>query len=339
MQLVRFAYVDPRTAFEKAGSFAVGDVEIVTWSNPDEVPLLVSATVQLQEQPDVENGVVSVPREPRRQAERALETATRILTIATGSDSVLSSPNLAVAFRADDESERNWLAGQTEIAGFTRLIAEPDFVPGVDLSVVAGLGDRLDGVALLSEAVASQRMLGRFRDVIRVFERAFTKSSDRLVPPLAELLSQRPVLAYSKTEVKRWITQRHRATHADRLEHEPALEADVRRFIARILLAAYEVVLNKRRWGSPSTERRDLWTPRAGPLDPHGRSTFVAQHSAGQMRGRVVDRFEAYPIRFGTPGLRLPQQYWPSEGPTDSRTERFSMRVVGRSELAVAGLS
>jgi hypothetical protein len=279
VQLVRFAFVDPRAAFQGAASFALGDVEIVTWSEPTEGSLLVSAAVRLDDRPPVENGEVLIPEEARRRAERALEATTRILTIANGSACGLRSPGLAVAFRAEGNSDRRWFAKQNELSGFYQAIAEPDFPLGVDLNVATRLGDRPDGVELLAEGVASGRMLGRFIETVRVFERAFTEDGDRLVPLLAEFLAQRPLLRYTKSEVKNWLGRRggnrlrDRVVHAASLKSAPALEADVRPFIARMRLAAYEVVLNKKKWASRSTERRDLWTPLAGPVDPQGRTT------------------------------------------------------------------
>jgi hypothetical protein len=247
MKLLRFAYVDPRAAFDDGAAFTVGDVEIGTWSEPAEGSLLVSAAVPLASLPPVENGTVMIPEEPRRRAERALEATTRILTIAKGFACGLRSPSLTVAFQSEASSDREWLARQSGVSDFALGVAEADFPLGVDLELTTRLGDRLDGVALLSEAVASQRMLGRFTATMRVFERAFAESSDRLVVFLTEFLAQRPLLGYTKSEVKHWITRvRSRVVHADSNKRAPALEADVRPFIARMRLAAYEVLLNKK---------------------------------------------------------------------------------------------
>ena len=284
-------------------------------------------------------GCVSIPEEARRSAERALEQTSDLLSVSRGSVCALSSPNLPVAFRAGSASEQEWLTSQNEIAGFTRLVAQPDVSPGVDVELVTKLGDRPDGVALLAETVASQRLLGQFREAVRVFERAFARSSDRLVPVLADFLERRPVLGFTKTEVKNWISRiRGRVVHADRHKHEPALEADVRPYTARMILAAYEVVLNKAEWGTPSSERRDLWTPRAGPLDPSGRSIFIEQHATEPpLEGRIWDRFGAYPIQLGAPGLDIPE-FWPPKGPETSTTESFGFSVVSRAELETVRL-
>lgn len=335
MQLVRFAYVDPHDALKGSTTIHVGDVEIITWGNSEEGSRLVSASVPLTEMPPTDDGRVSLPEAARRRAERALELTSGLLTISRGSACGLSSPSLVVALRAESDDDRVWLGKQCELVGFTRAIAEPDFAPGVDMELAARLGDRADGVALLSEAVSNRRMLGRFGEAIRVFERGFARSSDKLVVVLAEFLEQRPALGYTKTEVKNWISRiRGRVVHADSLGREPALEADVRPFVGRMVLAAYEVVLNKTEWGSPSTTRRELWTPRAGPLDPFGRSAFIEQHALDPpIEGRIWDRFGAYPLHLGAPGLNVPEEYWPSTGPDTTRTEPFGLQVVPRSRL------
>jgi len=246
VQLVRFAYLHPRAALRDRTRVQFGDVEIVAWDAVEDRPRLVSASVVLDQFPEATEGCVSIPEQARRSAERALERTGDLLSVSRGSVCALSSPNLPVAFRGGSASEQEWLTSHNEIAGFTRLVAQPDVSPGVDVQLVTKLGDRPDGVALLAETVASQRLLGQFKEAVRVFERAFARSSDRLVPVLADFLERRPVLGFTKTEVKNWISRiRGRVVHADRHKHEPALEADVRPYTARMILAAYEVVLQQ----------------------------------------------------------------------------------------------
>ncbi len=50
------------------------------------------------------------------------------------------------------------------------------------------LFDRLDGVALLAEALNSPAPLGRYLQLMRLFERAFRRGPGRLTDPLVELL-------------------------------------------------------------------------------------------------------------------------------------------------------
>jgi hypothetical protein len=96
----------------------------------------------------------------------------------------------------------------------------------------------------------------------------------------------------------------------------------------------HEVVLNKAEWGSSSTTRRALWTPRAGPLDSFGRSVFIQQYALDPpLEGRDWDQFGAYPVRLGVPGLNVPEEYWPSQGPSNTRTEAFELQVVPGTEL------
>jgi hypothetical protein len=138
---------------------------------------------------------------------------------------------------------------------------------------LAWLDDREEGTSLLAESMSQDQMGSRFRDLLRVFERAFAESSDRLVPMLADFLALHPRLGYSKTEVKHWIVRlRGRATHADR--HPPLFGADLENYVDRVVLAAYEVVFNKQNWHSYDSCRRSQRPPRHDqhrPASPGGR--------------------------------------------------------------------
>ena len=125
------------------------------------------------------------------------------------------------------------------------------------------LADRLEGAALVGEALANAHLTGRFHELIRLFEFAFAENGNRLVLHVAEFLSAWPLFAYSKTEVKRWLIRlRNPATHVDRAGRSGiVVEVDLRSVIGRMTMAAYDVLLNKRSWGDRSVDRRDVWRP------------------------------------------------------------------------------
>ena len=108
----------------------------------------------------------------------------------------------------------------------------------------------------MAEVLEQRHETARLRIFFLLFEQAFASSPGRLVKPLAEFLAKRPGLDYTKAEVKSWITHyRGRAMHADR--RPPLSEADVRPIIDRVLLAGYEVLVNKMTWGTADVGRRD----------------------------------------------------------------------------------
>ena len=188
---------------------------------------------------------------------------------------------------------------------------------------LACLNDR-EGIPLLAEAMSQDQMGGRFRDLLRVFERAFAESADRLVPMLPDFLALRPRLVYSKTEAKYWIVRlRGRAIHADR--HPPLTGADLENYVDRILLAAYEVLFNKENWHSYDSSRRDVWTPLTGPLDTDGNCCLQPRTEAPHL-GQLYETYGVSPLtcRRPAPVRRL--------GPGRARGRRAALRRDQRQE-------
>lgn len=239
--------------------------------------LLVCASVALHVPPRVDDaGQVDIPEGERRAGEGAIEAVANLISLASGCRRSITSPSLPVAFRADSDEETGLLQTLSAINGGDKGVASGRLSVFVEEDQLASLADREEGVALLAEALAQSHPAGRFRELLRVYEHAFAESADRLVPALSEFLALRPRLSYSKTEVKRWVIRlRGPATHADR--HVPVLESDLRGVVDRMLLAAYEVVLNKETWHTRDTARCDRWMPTTGPLDAEG-AWFVVQH-------------------------------------------------------------
>ena len=147
--------------------------------------------------------------------------------------------------------------------GFAPLLLEQ--LPSVrtlsrPLDVMAELlADRRDGIGLMAEALAHTHAMGRFHDLMRVFERAFALGPWDLVEPLAKF-RRGSRLGYSKPEVSNWSELRGPATHADR-RSLVLTEPDLRRPVMRMEQAAYDVLLNKATWPDRSTRRRNRWRP------------------------------------------------------------------------------
>jgi hypothetical protein len=296
--------------------------------------LLVCASVALPALLDVDEvGRVDVPETERRAAEGAIETVANLISLASGCGRSITSPNLPLAFRADSDEEMRLLRTLSAINGGDRGVVSGRLHVFVEEDALASLADREEGVALLAEALAQSHPAGRFRELLRVYEQAFAESADRLVPALSEFLALRPRLGYTKTEVKRWIVRlRGPATHADR--HTPVLEADLRGVVDRMLLAAYEVVLNKETWHTRDTIRRDRWMPTTGPLDAEG-AWFVVQHRTEAALGaQLFDPYGAYPLNLTPQTLRLDERCWPRSGPSMMGTREQKISILAATELA-----
>lgn len=176
--------------------------------------------------------------------------------------------------------------------------------------VVDALSDRMEGVALLAEALNTESVLGRYLEFLRMFESAFSRKVGSLGRYLAPFLTDASCPhGFTKREVLVWIEARPRAAHADR-RPEILLEADVRPWIHRIEEAAYDVLLNKAEWRCPSPIRRDLWRPRAGSLDQNS-GVFITKGREAVLSTQALDGFRAYPLMLARPVDRLlPRGVW-----------------------------
>jgi hypothetical protein len=289
--------------------------------------LLMCAYIPLDGRPKVDDeGLVVIPSGARGRAERMIEAMADRIAVATDRARSISSPRQVVAFRYEDPEAQKGIAGFDQIApahGFSAKL-EPR-----DLDHFAGRGD---GAALLADALSGRSAEDEFLGFIRVFENAFRESSDRLVPFLARFLEARPGLAYSKTEVKRWITKlRGAVVHADK--KELPIAADYRPVIPRMKFAAYDVLLNKARWRENSSDRREVWTPTSAPL-PDG-ELLVVGGSAGPGRGQILDVFSVYPLDLEAGDVELPGDHWPRRAPKAARGSAKTVTFCAAERLAV----
>jgi len=255
--------------------------------------LLLGAEVHLTQPPALSpTQVVQIPETERRIAEQALETAANLVSIAEECHRSISSPTPCVALLPEDGEERAWL----EASGGMELTRVAYGRGSVDLELdelQAALWDRLDGLALLAEALAHDHATGKLHDFVRVFERAFTVTSTNLVTPLARFLAGAPG-DFSRSEVERWLVGlRHPATHADRREAF-LTEADVSPAIPRMQIGAYDVLLNKDQWRSTSSARRDTWRPTCW-VGSDNTTIHVVKGREAKLQFHALDDFGRYP--------------------------------------------
>jgi hypothetical protein len=123
-----------------------------------------------------------------------------------------------------------------------------------------------------------------------------------------------------------------RATiHADQ-RNDFSVEADLRPVIDRMEQAALDELFNKENWRDHTTDRRSLWTPRAGTDGPEG-MVFVTQgDSPPPLEGQLLDEFGVFPMNLDAVIEDPPEEWWPREHPNSSKTEPFQVRVVEPTE-------
>ncbi len=272
--------------------------------------LLVTAETCLNELPPrTANGCVSVPVEERRRLEAVIETTAATIAVSARCYHSISSACPSVAFVTENDDDRTYLDGS---AG---LDAGPKMRPGLSYEIemssqmIKELTDREEGIALLAEAFAHDRALGRYRELMRFFELAFALASIDLPKKLSQFLSGLP-FGFTRGEVTSWCSVRHGAIHGDlKITPNLILEADVRPIVRRMEQAAMDVLFNKRTWHDKSRERRLLWAPIGGDTSPDG-DMVILQGAAPTLTCQLFDAFYAYPLDLNANLTSVPQEWW-----------------------------
>jgi hypothetical protein len=287
-------------------------IAVETWGQVEEdaglyIPMVAEAKLKHPPKVTSDNKVV-VPDRERGNATAAIEVIANAVSVATGSRRSISSPNPYVAFKFEDEEERDWLLKTDGILG--GLDGQARGGVGIrlplDSDLLNSLDDRRDGVALLAEATAHTHATGQFHEYLRLFERAFATAGPLLPAPMTAFLN--PLFGYTEAEITTWTeTLRHPATHAD-VRPGFVLEGDTRPVVGRMQQAAYDVLLNKKVWRDSSTERRDVWEPEGGTKDASS-TPYMYAGSTGSLIGELSDRWGDYPLDMRR--LRLPEGCWP----------------------------
>jgi hypothetical protein len=285
---------------------------------------LVSAAIELDRLPARDERMrVQVPDEPRRQCELVAEHMVNIISVLEGSSKAVASPLLCVAFDPSGAIEREYLEQSSGIRA-EQSASEHGVGSRIEWSpeVGRGLSDRMDGVALLSEAFSAGSEAATYRELVRFLELGFAlpASDQRFKNSLVRYFASAPGYGYSGDEIGEWIGLRHPATHADlRKTKWVALGADVRHVVLRMRQACLDVLLNKEEWRSPSHKRRNVWAPDAITTSPRG-EMIVKQGSSLSMLFRVLDEFGVYPRILGisvnhAKGSYAKYYQEPSQGP------------------------
>ena len=151
----------------------------------DFVRLLLSAEVPLGARPEKdENDYIVVDDDVIRRAEQCIEEFADFASVALQAGRSISSPEPEASFSAVGASDRAWLDDSNGLLlpGTSLAWIRDEFPPG---DSALRVGSRFDGVALLAEALSNEHPTGRFRELLRLFERAFTCGPHTSIGPLS----------------------------------------------------------------------------------------------------------------------------------------------------------
>jgi hypothetical protein len=267
----------------------------------------VPCTVNLKFRPKItKEGLIVVPRKSRELAEQWLEHFSNLVAVSRHIQRKLVSADPPVALVSESVEDDNVLSKARGFLGDTNNKGVPSAEFRFDTKKVALVRDRLDGLAILAEALGHKHETGRFHELIRLFESAFALSGKRLVAPLGEFLAGAQ-LGYSNQEVLKWANIRNRVTHADR-RSLVLFEADVAWVSRRMMQAAYDVLLNKEKWGNISSARRNSWRPVQGTTSMDA-DIFITKGSDVKISIQIFDEFRRFPAFLGSI-TELPDSWW-----------------------------
>lgn len=312
-------------------SFGAGplrDVEVHAASRSEvdgSTHVLLLAIVQLDQLPKITQRKAVIPDSPRRAAELAIETYARLVTLKTQSRYSLASPRQTIGLKPQSTQERAWLTTVDSIQSQDSMTAHPTIrMASLSDDALAGLDERIDGVALLADGLIGSASPGGLLGLFRVFERAFALPARKASGTLFEFLH--PRFGYTRDELSAWASLRDRAAHAD-VRDDFVIAADIRPVIGRVAQAAYDVLLNKATWRTADCTRAERWIPEAWTESAAGDAVAVAGAPV-PIQAFLLDEWGAYPISNGQ--VQLDGEWWlPSPGKKGALTP---LRVVPRAE-------
>jgi len=321
MVLYRLAmlYFDKKelSAFKDGWSFSAGDMTIETRligksavPHGDKKRFLVFSSKPLSTLPPlVDNRIVEIPTIEREQLEGLIEFMANIISLTERCSRTISSPSPCVALKADNEQEENWLSACGGIK--TNRTAVPFAQNPIEINeeIIRLLSTRVDGVAILAEALASRHAGNKYREFIRLFELAFKLSSSTIEKKLSQFLDESN-LGYSRDEVSTWLNFRHGSMHADgKKSTQLVLEADVIKFIPRMEQAAYDVLFNKAEWGVASKERVSNYKVPVATTNSKA-DLLITRGKPVHLSIQAFDEFQVYPLDLGAEINSLPDSLW-----------------------------
>ena len=316
MKLIRFAIVKlekagphfPPTKFEIQGVEVRVDQECFRDNESKIRKMPLTAITNLPELPKIIDGGIEIPETARRKSELAIEAIANYISIGESCRRSIWSPYPSIALMPEKDEERHWLDATEGILyeNHARILVEL----GVSISpdLLNQLLDRLDGVALLSEVLASQHATGRFHEMVRLFERAFGFSVKQAEKKIYQFLASARQ-GFTREEVKSWVSLRDPATHAD-VRDDFVMESTISRVIHRMEQASYDVLFNKLKWRDRSTERRTVFSPLVATMDSAHQEVIGVTGASTQYSIVSWDGFNVFRQDFDVKLNWLQPEWW-----------------------------
>lgn len=197
-----------------------------------------------------------VPSVTRAAAEAAIDEFADLLSVLGQCRRSVMSPTGATVSLELERSEAP-LSGSTTAEQTQSALTRPRVIPLARIEALSSeLMDRSEGVSLLASCLSDPSALGMAREVFRLFEAAFGGGIDGLRKQLHNFLRTTPhseTMTFRMKEIDSWVRARGPIMHADR---RIASARDVAEILPRLQWAAYDVLLNKKTWGTGDWERR-----------------------------------------------------------------------------------
>lgn len=271
---------------------------------------IATAQVKLRHVPKrTGDGYVVIPDAARRRGTSAIEVVSNLLSLHHGCSRRLSSPSPYLAFEPETKDERKWLEESLGVLGGLAGQTQQSSGQSIPLTddTFRALEDRWDGVALLADGRATDRLVSRFVYFLRLIERAFRLPAPLVVAPLLGFLDSR--FGYTREELTHWMGQlRGSATHADR-RNDLLVDAQVVPYLHRAEQAAWDVLMNKAVWRDPSPDRRAAWEPTSGLASPAGELVAMVG-STLSLQMSLFDRWREFPLELER-HVTIPESWWP----------------------------
>lgn len=255
-----------------------------------------------------ENEII-IPDFFRMESEDSIEHFANIFAFSNGISRTVSSFNPSIALRCENEDDELLLLDSPGIARshINSPIVGSEYKIETDI-IIQHLPDRMDGVALIIESISYEKVTGRFRDSIRLFERGFALAGISLAGPLSSFLGS-GFGGYTKSEVENWIAVRDGVTHADRKDRL-LFDSDVSWIVERTTQAMYDVLLNKTIWRSPDTGRRQVWKPPVYTIDDNASLCISKSSAKNSIKFKFFDEFRRFPMNFQGAVASGPVGWW-----------------------------
>lgn len=318
MHLLRIVLLSLDSKEERPTSFSaqIGAVRVdsspLTFNGKPSEQILLTARINLARMPAVdEDGYLMAPDPETRLCEVALESVANILAVFARARRSIASASPYVALTDLSDEDRQFLECTKGFPHGYKLSVGANYSLNLgERDLLTALADRVEGLALLAEALSVEHAVARYRELLRFFENAFARPVTHLDKKLARFLGQAK-LGYTRDEVREWFWHRHGAIHGDHQEtHKLVFERDVRQFIPRLDQAAYEVLFNKKKWHDPSDERIEILRPRAATISSVRPDISMVAGSGVAFRFQISDPRGAFPLHLGGILTSPPPEWW-----------------------------